>query len=166
MSDPDHQTSDGHGRIASVVTSAQQPRTPTQGMSVAGRLVLLARVWRTAGMIQLALRRHSLPEVVATLDTSGAAARVSPSLLSRAVWRGLRIGPWRPRCLLRSLTLYALLRSQGDPAELVIGLPDRPTTIDAHAWVELDGRDIGPPPGRGGYAELTRYPRVVETRSA
>ena len=54
--------------------------------------------------------------------------------------------------------LYRLLRRQGDPAELVIGLPASPRDKDAHAWVELDGRDVGPFPGRNGHVELARYP--------
>jgi hypothetical protein len=55
--------------------------------------------------------------------------------------------------------LYRLLRAQGDPAELVIGLTELPESPDAHAWIELDGRDIGPLPGRGHHRELARYPR-------
>ncbi len=43
--------------------------------------------------------------------------------------------------------LYRLLREQGDAAELVIGLPKNPADKSAHAWVELDGVDVGPPPG-------------------
>lgn len=54
--------------------------------------------------------------------------------------------------------LYTLAREQGDPVELVIGLTDRSATSDAHAWVELMGRDIGPTPGQSGHRELVRYP--------
>ena len=56
-----------------------------------------------------------------------------------------------------SLVLYRLLREQGDDAELVIGLPQTPADKDAHAWVELAGRDVGPPPGRGPHEELARF---------
>jgi hypothetical protein len=38
-------------------------------------------------------------------------------------------------------------------------LPHHATSHDAHAWVELRGRDVGPLPGGSGYVELTRYPR-------
>ena len=41
--------------------------------------------------------------------------------------------------------------------ELVIGLPREPKDKDAHAWVELHGMDVGPPPGRGLHEELARY---------
>jgi hypothetical protein len=121
---------------------------------------LLVRVWALAFRIWLLLRRHPLPAVVAALDgpTDGA-SRTPVALLSRAVSRGLRIGPWRPRCLLRSLVLYRMLREQGDTAELIIGLKGRAVTSDAHAWVEVAHRDVGPWPGGSGYQELTRYPR-------
>jgi hypothetical protein len=52
---------------------------------------------------------------------------------------------------------FRMLHEQGDPAELVLGLPERPEDKDAHAWVEVDGYDIGPPPGGAGYVELARY---------
>jgi len=130
-----------------------------QRLSLLGKVALLWRVWSTAARAQIDLSRRPLPEVVAALGRPAASERTPTALLSRAVTRGLRIGPWQPRCLLRSLVLYRLLRAQGDAAELVIGLPHRPTTKDAHAWVELAGRDVGPAPGGHGYLELTRYPR-------
>jgi hypothetical protein len=84
--------------------------------------------------------------------------RYPPALLSRAVYRSLQLGPLRPRCLTSSLVLYRLLREQGDEAEVVIGLPAAARDHAAHAWVELDNRDIGPPPGRRGHAAIARYP--------
>jgi hypothetical protein len=128
-------------------------------LSASGKIWLLGRVWWTAVSVQLALRRHRLPRAVAILGESSARHRVPPALLSRAVSRGLRVGRWQPRCLIRSLVLYRLLRAQGDPAELVIGLAEHAHSPDAHAWVELGGRDIGPLPGRGPHVELARYPR-------
>jgi len=121
--------------------------------------VLLLDVWRTALRVQVALRRHGMPTAVRTLEDRGVRrARYPVPLLSRAVSRGLRVGSWQPRCLTRSMVLYDLLRKQGDPAELVIGLKEQASSSDAHAWVELEGRDIGPLPGGRGYRELTRYP--------
>jgi hypothetical protein len=73
------------------------------------------------------------------------------------VHKTLRIGPYRPRCLTRSLVLFRLLRQQGDPAELVLGLPAVARDHNAHAWVELDGGDVGPPPGKGEHVEIARY---------
>ena len=131
-----------------------------------GRIVLLCLVWATAVEVRLRLSRHTLPEVVAALGAPSRQKRRPITLLSRAVSRGLRIGAWHPRCLIRSLVLYRLLRAQGDPAELIIALPHLATSHDAHAWVELRGRDVGPPPGGAGYVELTRYPRQAPQRPA
>jgi len=141
------------------VRSPRHHAPKDRGLSMLGKAALLARVWLIAVRVQVALRRRPLVEVAATLGEAGAEPHASTALLSRAVSRGLRMGSWQPRCLLRSLVLYRLLRAQGDPAELVIGLPIRPTTNEAHAWVELAGRDVGPAPGGAGYQELTRYPR-------
>ena len=71
--------------------------------------------------------------------------------------RSLRIGGIRPRCLYNALVLYRLLREQGDQAVLVIGLPPTAANEEAHAWVELSGYDVGPPPGRNGHEPLARF---------
>lgn len=130
-------------------------------LSLGRKIRLLIRIWLLAARIQWALWRRPLPEVILDLSRpTGEAAQLSTGLLSRAVSRGLRVGRWHPRCLLRSLVLYRLLRSQGRPADLVIGLRRLSPTSDAHAWVELDGIDVGPLPGRGRHAELARFPRA------
>ena len=49
--------------------------------------------------------------------------RLEARRLSRIVHGTLHLGPFRPRCLVNALVLFRLLRAQGDPAELVIGLP-------------------------------------------
>jgi hypothetical protein len=123
------------------------------------KAMLLARIWVDAARVAWALRRQSLHRVVEDLGSATGRDPLPPAFLSRAVSRGLRIGRWQPRCLIRSLVLYRLLREQGDAAELVIGLPDRSASAEAHAWVEIDGLDHGPAPGRGPHRELTRYPR-------
>ena len=129
-------------------------------ITLAEKVALLARVWLSAARVQLALRRGRLPDVVAAVPVVPRRIAVPPALLSRAVTRGLRIGRWQPRCLIRSLVLYRLLREQGDVAELVIGLTEHPGSRDAHAWVEVGGVDVGPWPGRGAHSELARYPRI------
>ena len=73
------------------------------------------------------------------------------------VHRSLTIGPLRTRCLFTSLVLFRLLRQQGEQPEFVVGLPARPEDKDAHAWIEIEGVDVGPPPGRSGHQEIARY---------
>ena len=58
----------------------------------------------------------------------------------------VRYGPWRPRCLPRSLSLAWFLGRRGIPFEIRIGLPkgggkEGETRLDfeAHAWVEHAG---------------------------
>jgi hypothetical protein len=127
-------------------------------LSVADRVRLLWRVWWSAGTVVLMLRRHRLPDLVGRLGRERPIRAYPPLLVSRAVSRGLRIGGWQPRCLIRSLVLYRLLCEQGESPELVIGLAHEPHSHDAHAWIELEGVDVGPSPGRGVHVPLARYP--------
>lgn len=117
------------------------------------------RIWVLLARVLVGLRREPLPAYVARLGRpeTERGGRLAPDRLSRAVDRSLRVGGRRPRCLVNALVLYRLLREQGDEAELVVGLPARPVDKDAHAWVELAGVDIGPPPGRSGHEELARF---------
>lgn len=83
--------------------------------------------------------------------------RLDPMRLGRIVDRVLRLGPLRPRCLPLSLVFFRLLRRQGTHAELVIGLGPEARGHEAHAWVEVAGEVVGPPPGRLGHEALVRY---------
>jgi Transglutaminase-like superfamily len=127
-------------------------------LSRRAKAALALRIWRLYPRVVLGLRREQLPAFVARLGQPGRRRPPhSPARLSRAVDGSLRLGRRRPRCLVSSLVLYRLLREQGDAAELVIGLPQTPADKDAHAWVELAGTDVGPPPGRGPHQELARF---------
>lgn len=122
------------------------------------RVALACHIWRLAAEAAYRLRRDPLPGVVSRYSAvSGGRRRLPPWFLSMAVDRSLRLGGTRPRCLINALVLYRLLHEQGDPAELVIGLPEAAADQRAHAWVELAGRDVGPPPGRSGHTQLARY---------
>lgn len=140
-------------------------RTARRGLQP-WKVGLAIRVWLTFGWIVVAGRRHPLPELVRRLDRPAVrpVRPLQPSRLSRINYRLLRLGPYRPRCLHRALVHFRLLRLQGGTPELVIGLGDRSTTPDAHAWVELDGVDVGPPPGRSEHRVLARYPVRAQGR--
>jgi Transglutaminase-like superfamily len=122
------------------------------------RIGLLGVVWRMATEVSIGLRRQALPELVTSLSNKDGSRPRPIGLMSHAVSRGLRIGTWQPRCLVRALVLYRLLRAQGEPAVLVIGLADDRPSKEAHAWVEVNGRDVGPWPGAFGHRALARYP--------
>jgi hypothetical protein len=128
-------------------------------LSPPAKVRLALRIWRTYLRVRRGIRRSDLPTAVAKLGSTGSASlpRYPAARLSRAVDRALGPLPDDPTCLVRSLVLFRLLREQGDEAEVVIGLPENPTTKDAHAWVELDGHDVGPPPGRSGHRQMARY---------
>ncbi len=48
-------------------------------------------------------------------------------------------GPYRAGCLRRSLVLVILLRRQGIEGELVFGTRRIAQSLEAHAWVEIQG---------------------------
>jgi hypothetical protein len=123
------------------------------------RSVLAVRVLVWAIVVRWWLRRLPLSSIVQRLAVVDRrrTQRINAGVLGRGVRRLLSVGPLRARCLVMALVHYRLLREQGDRPELVIGLQDRPLTSDAHAWVEIDGIDVGPPPGRGVHRELLRY---------
>lgn len=54
----------------------------------------------------------------------------------------VRNHPWRGDCLSRSLTLFSLLRARGHMAQLKVGVRRDQAILDAHAWVELDGKRL------------------------
>lgn len=53
-----------------------------------------------------------------------------------------RRGPVTATCLRQSLLVYWLLRRRGLAPEFKIGVRKQGTVVDAHAWVELDGRAL------------------------
>jgi hypothetical protein len=119
---------------------------------------ILLRIWRCFLSITFRDPREPLPQFIGRLGRVEArsVARIPPRRLRRAILRTLHLGPWRPTCLANALVLYRLLREQGDSAELVIGLPVEALTHRAHAWVELNGQDLGPFPG-AHHTALARF---------
>jgi len=130
------------------------------GLPLAEKVRLFVRIWVLAVLSATAWKRRALPDLMESYriaSTVGSRSSHAPRKLSRAVTRSLRVGPWQPRCLIKAMVLYRLMREQGEEVELVIGLPRNPKDHTAHAWVELHGVDIGPAPGRGHHEELARY---------
>jgi Transglutaminase-like superfamily len=133
---------------------------PEEPLSYVAKAALAARIFWRYAVVRARLFREPLPALASRLGReSGKAAgrRHSAAQLSRAVDRTLRLGSRRPSCLASSLVLYSVLREQGDAATLAVGLRERPTDKTAHAWVELDGVDVGPPPGSHGHVALAHF---------
>jgi transglutaminase superfamily protein len=127
-------------------------------LSPLGKLRLTVRIWARFAAVRAGVNREPLPAYVERLgDVPGTAQPIDGRLLARAVDRCLRVGSARPRCLYNALVLYRLLREQGEPAELVVGLLPQSPNEEAHAWVELGGYDMGPAPGRNGHEPMARF---------
>jgi transglutaminase superfamily protein len=123
------------------------------------RVALWVRIVRCYAEVRRRLSREPLPALAASFGNVPVRTGdpIPPRQLGWAVDRTLRIGSHRPRCIFNALVLYRLLREQGDAAVLVVGLPPDAITKDAHAWVELDGVDVGPPPGQAGHEPMARF---------
>jgi hypothetical protein len=132
---------------------------PGSRLPLGPKVQLAIRVWRSYLRVRRDVKETPLPRLARDLaETRAGAPRHAPELLSHAVGRALRVGRHQPRCLIGALVLFQLLSEQGDKPELVIGLPPEAVDQTAHAWVELDGRDIGPPPGGRRHVAFVRYP--------
>ncbi|MGO9793396.1 MAG: lasso peptide biosynthesis B2 protein [Solirubrobacteraceae bacterium] len=115
-------------------------------------LVLAIEIACTYAHVRILLRRHSLPATLDQLRTrtrfSRPLGRIRPDArrLEWAVMRTLRAVPSGSRCLMRSLVLLEVLARRGVRGDLVIAVqPSDSMGLDAHAWVEVDGRPMLPP---------------------
>lgn len=108
--------------------------------------------------VRAALRRGPLRQVLGQvrdrrLDRPPRGA-LAPERLAGGTRRVLAVLPVRDTCLFRSLVLIGLLARRGATGRLVIAAhPDG--DLQAHAWVELDGRPLlAPEPEFGRLVEL------------
>lgn len=108
------------------------------------RLVLTSECLRQYLRVRRMLRRRPLPDVLIELREGLAAPAnkrplpVAPHRLAFIVVRVISFLPTDTRCLMRSLTLLAMLTRRGRDAVLVIGVTST-EAFGAHAWLELDG---------------------------
>lgn len=89
-------------------------------------------------------------------------------LVEAAARHGLLRGRLQPTCLRKSLVLYRLLRERGCQPRLVIGARSAadhsgPARFRAHAWVEFQGRLLGPV-GAIGFDELASLETIFSRR--
>ncbi len=74
----------------------------------------------------------------------------------RAIDRVATFGFWRPLCLARSLALHRMLERHRVPGSVIrVGVRRDGSSLEAHAWVEIDGEIIGDDP-----SHVHRYQRV------
>jgi hypothetical protein len=88
---------------------------------------------KTQDYLQRRLDGHSAPEVEQGCDAEK--LQNTCRMVRAAVHHGLG----HPTCLEESLTLWYLLRGQGTPASVRIGVRKLAQKFEAHAWVEWRG---------------------------
>jgi hypothetical protein len=103
-------------------------------------LPLIAAGLRLFGFKRCQNALQRLTPQARTLDHSDDLARAHTS--ARLVNAAARYGPYRARCLVRSMTLQVLLRRSGIDNELVIGVRRSQGCFEAHAWLQLGAHTL------------------------
>lgn len=129
---------------------AGKMRTARRLSTEVRRVAWFSLVWiPVAGVFLRVLGVHRLQRVVSrSADTSRAPRESAPPELRReAVTTGYRIAlrnlPYRGSCLSRSIVLREIARAWGLDAQICIGVRKGLDCPEAHAWVQLDGEDLG-----------------------
>jgi len=104
-----------------------------------GLLLVGFRRWQS--FLYRLLPRH-LPGALAGGDVKSS-LQARGEMTARMVQAAGREGLGQANCLERSLVLWWLLARQGCAAELRIGTRKKDAELEAHAWVELNGRALG-----------------------
>ncbi len=128
------------------------------------RLWLATRIALLYAQARWLMATTTLPAAVVALGhpARSTSTDLTTEQLARGVDKVLRIGRRRLRCLPRALVLYSLLVEIGHDPKLVVGVLEPSPSPIAHAWVEIDGLDVGPPPGRGAHTAMATYPLPVK----
>ena len=119
------------------------PRALVDGLAAA---VALVRAERRVRRSEPGTLVRATPTVASGIVDAASVAR-SVRRADVALQRARRVLPWRPSCLVRALALAELLARAGVPHALIrVGVRRDGTSLDAHAWVELDGAVVGDDP--------------------
>lgn len=110
----------------------------------------LRKAWLLLLAVSMALRCLPLPRVQALLRRVPLSHRsrqngsaIAADRLASLVRVAARCQPWKVSCLERSLVLQATLSGDGPRPELRIGVRRDGRALQAHAWVEIEGRPVG-----------------------
>ena len=104
------------------------------------RIGQAARGLALRALLPLMVRRQPLPDLLRSLDRPGTPPRHDPTLLAARLFQPLRF--WPTTCLYRALGGYALQRAAGHQVRFVLGVRTVDGQLQAHAWLERDGRAI------------------------
>ena len=109
---------------------------------------VFAQAWIWLLRTDLALRVQPFP-LVRDWATAGAPGKAVSATESRRVERlvdcAARHHLYPMRCLRRALVLQRLLWQRGIATELRLGVAREGEALNAHAWLERDGRPLGEP---------------------
>ena len=109
--------------------------------------------------VELGLRWVGFDKLVRHLGrVRGSGLRRAPALdgerAARLVESVSRLYPFNPTCLKKSLVLFWMLRRRGLAAELRIGVRKVGGTLEAHAWIEHEGRVLFDEDTASGFAPM------------
>jgi hypothetical protein len=105
-------------------------------------VVSLSLRWRGFRATRAALGRFP-PNTNIEQDTATASRRAAGA--AHLVSVADRFGLVHATCLAKSLTLWWLLRREGIPSDLRIGIRKENEKFEAHAWVECEGAALNEP---------------------
>jgi hypothetical protein len=123
-------------------------------------LVSLSLRWWGFRATREALERFS-PKV--NLEQEAATASGRAAQTAHMVGLADQHGLVHPSCLVKSLTLWWLLRREGIPADLRIGIRKENEKFEAHAWVERDGAALNEPEEH--HRHFTAFDEVLSSLS-
>lgn len=112
------------------------------------------------------IKRNSIPELLARLDPGVAPRQPDKIKLEKTVGFVDSLLKYRPfqrygRCMVRSLTLFRLLRQQGWPVEIRFGVrktDNNHVDITGHSWLMLLGQLFLEEESHEEYATTFSYP--------
>ena len=118
------------------------------------RIALAARALTWVIVVEWRRRWIGFGDLVAGVENRrlGPRSPIAVTTARSAVRRVSRLLPLRRSCLREALASVGLLRSLGHAARLAIGVKMPGESLDAHAWVEVDGKAVGD--GAGSYRPL------------
>jgi hypothetical protein len=122
-----------------------------------GRVLLMLRACSWVVKVEWRSRRMAFGDLLDSLETLQVrhAHPIPPLRALDAIARCYHLSPFRPTCLRMSLAAIGLLRASGYAARLALGIRAG-DPVDAHAWVEIDGRPVGAARHRLDYRPIIR----------
>jgi hypothetical protein len=125
--------------------------------------VLLARAWLALLAVDLGVRFVSFDAVQDFIARHAkAGGNNSPERLQKFVRLAARHHLWKMACLPQALALRWLLAREGSAAVVMIGVRRGAGVLEAHAWVELNGKALGEPADVRARFRVMQSPRAVE----